>query len=155
MSRQPFINLLNDETNQLKQLLHALSDEATALLSNEPSNIELATNAKKHALEKQIELTMARENAMQELTGYSGDEALNQLANNTKDAHLKQLILDLAERAKQCREMNQANGKLIHKQQRHTNNALNTLRQREAPPATYSNHGSPDQVCDSRTIGKA
>ena len=155
MNRQPFINLLDDETNQLKQLLQALSDEATALLSNQSSNIELATNAKKYALEKQIELTMAREKAMYEMTGHSGDEALNQLADNTEDAYLKQLIHELAERVKQCREMNQANGKLIHKQQRHTNNALNILRQREAPPATYSNQGSTNQVCDSRIIGKA
>ncbi|WP_461516027.1 flagella synthesis protein FlgN [Porticoccus sp.] len=155
MSWQPLIHLLNGEIYQLKQLLHALSNEATALLCNESGSIELATNAKKHALEKQIELTMVREKAMEEVTGYSGDDTLSQLANNTEDTRLKQLILELRELAKQCRETNQANGKLIHKQQRHTNNALNILRQRDAPPATYTNQGSTNQVCDSRTIGKA
>jgi|GEM_PF-1515371 len=155
MSNSSFVTLLQDELNHLKLLHEALLEETQALLNQDALRIEDSVSKKFALLEQQNNLTRNRESQIEHITGEKGLQALDTLASSHPESNLPTLVSELKSIADECRTINQNNGKLIHKRQRHTANALNVLRQTETGVAVYSDRGDAVESRGSRTLGKA
>ncbi|MEZ5529414.1 MAG: flagellar protein FlgN [Porticoccaceae bacterium] len=155
MSSTSFMTLLRDEVDHLKLLRNALQQEAQTLLNQDAMQIEASVAQKSILLEQQSSLTRNREALVEHMTGENGLQALDALASSDSDNTLTTLVAELKTLTNECRTINQNNGKLILKRQRHAANALNILRQTDTGVAVYSDRGDTVESKSSRTLGKA
>lgn len=155
-SGQQLLSLLTSETACLQQLLKALEHEFKSLTSADISAIELAIKDKNQALANQAEATLSRQRFVATTSAEDSDEGLRQLvASYENHSELTQTYSELTSLARQCRNSNRTNGRLISQKQQQTQNALNIIRQAGNIPSTYSDQGGTITTPSSRSLGKA
>lgn len=146
--------LLNAELNTLEALSTALEQEHTALLGNQPVDVESATAVKNAAVEQHRQQQAQRLTWMAQM-GFPTDLALSELVARcgaeTRAGDLQQRLASLA---RSCQDNNRRNGGLIVRLQEHARSALDVLR-REDSTDIYSLSGAREHHSDSRTLGKA
>lgn len=111
--------LLDRQLEALSRVLELLGDEHDALLERDAAGLELVTASKADALARADELERHRRElapTLAEMERFAQDPAI---------AGRWERLLDLT---RQCRERNDANGRLIRRQQARVENALGLLR---------------------------
>ncbi len=146
--------LLTAELETLEALSTALEQEHSALLGNQPADLEAATTAKNAAVE-QHRLQQAQRLTWMAQLGLPADMALSELvAHCDAERNAGDLQHRLASLARACQDNNRRNGGLIVRLQEHARSALDVLR-REDSADIYSLSGAREHHSDSRTLGKA
>ncbi len=110
--------LLDRQLEALARVLDLLGDEQSALLSRDAAALELATGSKSQALARSDELEQQRRAlapSLSDMEHLAADEAI---------ARRWEQLLGLT---RQCREQNDANGRLIRRQQQRVESALDLL----------------------------
>lgn len=111
--------LLDRQLQALDQVLELLGDEHDALLGRDVARLELVTGSKAEALARADELErrrLALAPTLSDMERYAQDPEISGRWDR---------LLDLT---RQCRERNDANGRLIRRQQARVESALGLLR---------------------------
>jgi len=115
---EPMRRLLDRQLEALARVLELLGDEQQALLSRDASSLELVTASKSQALARSDELEQQRRSLAPSLSD------MERLAADESIARLWEKLLEMT---RQCREQNDANGRLIRRQQQRVESALGLL----------------------------
>ncbi len=156
-SAEQVSQMLAQDTQNIEQLQQSLEQERAALEQRDASALPPIIESKnqlmaalgEHALQRQAWLDNA---------GLSRDhEGWQQWLNQHPDTatQLPQWQ-HLAERFAHCRELNEINGKIIHRAQQTLGQMLNLMRgQNNEGPSLYNAQGRSGSSSGSQTLGKA
>ena len=148
-------DLLLRDLEDLTNLESLLASEKHHLISRDHKEIENSTKTK-DALVKQIE---SRAKTKAQLLAKSGlgikpgkvTEALEQLNNPS----LLDLWKQSVDRLKQCKELNEVNGKIISMSLSRTNKLMSIIRGQSSAPSLYGQQGKSKAMSGSHILGKA
>lgn len=150
----PELDVLSREAEALTEVLKALEEEHSALISSDAARLERAIEDKNQALDRYMSAKATRES--------------QGIASDIKDAIANHPRLSEGQRAsgielatamlvagEQCKHMNQRNGMLISALREHTQRALTIVRGGESGITLYGQQGRTDQDAGSRVLGTA
>ncbi len=150
--------LLEDITNYLEQLFHALENEYQALSDNDTQAIESIAQEKTMLMEQLEDLNKERRTLLEaaglNLNTSGVDDFLNSSTIPDKPK-LKTLWGNISSLSKQCDKQNNINGIIIENNRRHTENALSVLQGKQQTAELYSSKGQSIKMAKNQTLTRA
>lgn len=155
---QQLSSILLSELNQSKQLQTLLSKEREALKVTDIDAIQLITQQKQPLLIQLEQLGRQRDYLLKTAGFSAGKAGLDAFIANHAEAEvskLTQVLTELREVARSCRESNQVNGGILNVNRQYLGRALSILRGRDPEIGAYGPGGEyTSQVVRQPLIGR-
>jgi flagellar biosynthesis protein FlgN len=147
--------LVQQETAALRSFISLLEQESKLLVADNVDQLLLLAEEKSAYAANLSEIGNQRESAFSQLGVQTNAPAISERLQNQPES-LRRAWQSLIELAREARELNSLNGKLINTRLQHNQQALNVLLDAAAPVNTYGPDGQQRMGSGSgRTFGSA
>lgn len=155
-SGEKLATILQREIDNLNTLQSIVDREYEALADANIPAIEALIAEKNRALHTQAELAKSRQDIVQQHSFDDTPDGLLRFIDECDNRDtLSTAYRHLSTLARDCRDSNRANGRLISQKQRHAADALDVLRKTDSKSSLYSSQGKTSLAGEKgRTLGK-